>query len=256
MVESTRSPRDCARGGRFLVKWLPLITICATLCLLVELGAILAQTPIAAPTIDSVTPDDGQLTIGWTAPAGVTGITAYDLRHIRSDAADKADVYWTEVPDVWTTGAGDLTYTLADLQNAVGYDVQLRTVTTTDGAWSGTSTGTPQITGPRITSVAVGDGALTVVWSAPAVAATTVISTYDVRYIESSAADKADANWTVVEEFWTSGSLAGVLAGLTNGRVTTCRCGPRPTPTAPGRSPPQGRPPSTGARPRRRLRCR
>ncbi len=217
MVESTRSPRDCARGGRFLVKWLPLITICATLCLLVELGAILAQTPIAAPTIDSVTPDDGQLTIGWTAPAGVTGITAYDLRHIRSDAADKADVYWTEVPDVWTTGAGDLTYTLADLQNAVGYDVQLRTVTTTDGAWSGTSTGTPQITGPRITSVAVGDGALTVVWSAPAVAATTVISTYDVRYIESSAADKADANWTVVEEFWTSGSLAGVLAGLTNG---------------------------------------
>ena len=217
MVESTRPPRDCARGGRFLVKWLPLITICATLCLRVGPCAILAQTPIAAPMIDSVTPDDGQLTIGWTAPAGVTGITAYDLRHIRSDAADKADFHWTEVQDVWTTGAGDLTYTLADLQNAVGYDVQLRTVTTTDGAWSGTSAGTPQITGPRITSVAVGDGALTVVWSAPTVAATTVISTYDVRYIESSAADKADANWTVVEGFWTFGSLDGVLAGLTNG---------------------------------------
>ena len=215
-IESTRSPRDCAHGGPFLLKWLPLIAICVVLCLLVGPGRILAQTPIAAPTIDSVTPGDGRLTIGWTAPPGVTGITAYDLRYIKTSADETLEGNWTKVEDVWT-GSGDLEYTLGGLDNGVGYDVQMRTVTTNDGAWSGTSTGTPRIPGPAITSVITGDKALTVVWTAPAVAATTAIDAYDLRHIETSEDETVDTNWTVVEEFWTSGSLRGVLAGLTNG---------------------------------------
>ena len=199
------------------MRWSRLLVAFTLLWLMVASGRTLAQTPIAAPTIDSVSPGDGRLTIAWTAPTGVTGITAYDLRHIRSDAADEADANWTEVEDIWMTGSGDLTYTLDGLDNGVGYDVQLRTVTTTDGAWSGTSTGTPQIPGPVITSVVAGDGALTVVWGAPSIAATTTIGAYDVRYITNTAPDKADGNWAVVEGFWTSGSLDGVLAGLTNG---------------------------------------
>ena len=194
-----------------------LVATCALIYLLVAPVRIQAQTPVAVPTIDSVIPSDGRLTVAWTAPAGVTGITAYDLRHIGSDAPDKAAANWTELEDIWTAGSGDLAYTLDGLDNGSGHDVQMRTVTTTDGAWSGTSTGTPQIPGPAITSVVIGDGALTVIWTAPVVAATTAIGAYDVRYIESSAADKANANWTVLEEFWTSGSLEGVLSGLTNG---------------------------------------
>ena len=217
MGASTHAPRACAYGGRLWVRWLPLIAIGVVLCILTGPGGILAQAQVAPPTIDAVTPGDGALALAWTSPAGVTGITAYDLRHIQSDAADKADANWTEVQDVWTTGAGALTYTLAGLQNAVGYDVQLRTVTTTDGAWSATSTGTPQIPGPVLTAVTTGDGALTVAWSAPAVAAATRVTAYDVRSIASAAADKADGNWTVAEDFWTAGSLEGVLAGLTNG---------------------------------------
>ncbi len=176
-------------------------------------GRAEAQTP-AVPTIDSVTPADGSLTVAWTAPTGVTGITAYDLRYIRSDAADKADANWTVVDNIWTTGSGDLTYTLEGLDNGVGYDVQMRTVTTTDGAWSATSTGTPQIPGPTITSVVAGAGALTAAWTAPTVATGTTISSYDARYIESAATDKADANWTVVTGVWTSGSLSYQLTGL------------------------------------------
>ncbi len=216
LVETTRSIRDYAHGTRFLVNWVSLMAIGVVLFFLAGPGGILAQAQVAPPTIDAVTSGDGTLALAWAAPTGVTGITAYDLRHIRSDAADKADVNWTEIEDVGTSGAGGLTYTLAGLDNGVGYDVQMRTVTTADGAWSGTATGTPQIPGPAIASVAVGDGALTVVWSAPTVAATTVINAYDVRYIASSAADKADGNWTVMEEFWTAGSLNGLLAGLTN----------------------------------------
>ena len=197
--------------------WLPLLALGLLLSLLAGPGGILAQAQVASPTIDAVTPGDGALSLAWTAPAGVTGITAYDLRHIRSDAADKDDAFWTEIQDVWTSGAGTLIYSLTGLDNGTQYDVQMRTVTTTDGAWSGTSTGTPRIPGPVVTDVTAGDGALTVAWSAPAVAATTTITSYDVRTIASSATDKADANWTVVEGVWTSGSLNGVVAGLTNG---------------------------------------
>ena len=216
-AKCTRTPHNLACGKRFAVTLLPLLALGVLLCLLAGPGGILAQAQVASPTIDAVTPRDGALAITWTAPTGVTGITAYDLRYIRSDAADKADANWTEIEDVWTSGAGTLIYTLTGLDNGVGYDVQLRTVTTSDGAWSGTSTGTPQIPGPVVTDVTAGDGALTVAWSAPAVAATTTVTAYDVRTIASSATDKADAHWTVVEGVWTSGSLNGVVAGLTNG---------------------------------------
>ena len=216
IVASTRSPRDRAHHGRFLVMWLPLIVICVTLCLALGTGGILAQVQVAPPTINSVTPGEGKLSIGWTAPPGVTGITAYDPRYIETSADETVDGNWTKIEDVWT-GSGDLEYGLGDLDNGVGYDVQMRTVTTTDGAWSGTSTGMPQIPGPAITSVIKGDGALTVVWAEPAVAATTAIDSYDLRHIKTSEDETVDANWTVVEKFWTSGSLHGVLAGLTNG---------------------------------------
>ena len=217
LVESDRSPRDSVHGARFLAKWLLLIAICVTLSLVVGPGGILAQTPIAAPTIDSVTPGDGRLTIGWTAPPGVTGITAYDLRYIKTSVDETVASNWSEIEDIWTTGSGNLEDGLGGLDNGVGYDVQMRTVTSTDGAWSGTSTGTPRIPSPAITSVITGDGALTVVWTAPAVAATTAIDAYDLRHIETSKDETADANWTVVEKFWTSGSLHGVLPGLVNG---------------------------------------
>ena len=140
-----RSPRDYAHGGRSRAHWLrlPLIAVCVVLYLIGRPGGTLAQTQVAQPTIGAVTPGDGRLSIAWTAPQGVTGTTAYDLRHIHSDAADKADSNWTVLEDVWTAGSGDLAYTIEDLDNGVGYDVQMRAVAATDGAWSATATGTP-----------------------------------------------------------------------------------------------------------------
>ena len=41
---------------------------CALLCLMLALGYASAQTPPAAPTIDSVTAGDTALTVAWTAP--------------------------------------------------------------------------------------------------------------------------------------------------------------------------------------------
>ena len=71
--------------------------------------------------------------------------------------------------------------------------------------------GAPAITGP----ITPGAASLTVSWTAPP--GGTVITSYDLRYIESSAVDKADANWTVVEDAWTTGSLIYTIEGLTGG---------------------------------------
>ncbi len=95
----------------------------------------------AAPTIRAVHPGDEALTVLWTAPSGVTDITAYDLRYILTSADETVDSNWKVEQDVWTEGS--LRYILRGLTNGAGYDVQVRAVTNTDGLWSETVAGTP-----------------------------------------------------------------------------------------------------------------
>ena len=102
-----------------------------------------------APTIVSVTAGEASLTVLWNAPSDTGGstITAYDLRHIRSDADKTVDSNWTVVEDVWT-GSGNLQYTVTGLNGGIEYDIQVRAVNATgDGSWSATSSGTPTATG-------------------------------------------------------------------------------------------------------------
>ena len=74
--------------------------------------------------------------------------------------------------------------------------------------------GAPDITTPTT----AGANSLTLAWSAPDETGGPAIIAYDMRYIESAASDKSDANWTVVEDVWTgSGPLEYTLSGLTNG---------------------------------------
>ena len=69
------------------------------------------------------------------------------------------------------------------------------------------------------TQIFPGDASLTVAWAAPINTGSSAITAYDLRYIETGAADKSDANWTVVEDVWAagSGSLQYTLSGLTGG---------------------------------------
>ena len=75
----------------------------------------------------------------------------------------------------------------------------------------------PTLGAPAISSVTAGTNDLTVVWTAPAEDGGATITSYDVRYIESDAADKADANWSVLEGIWSSGTLSYKVAGLYDG---------------------------------------
>ena len=104
-----------------------------------------AAAAAAAPAITSVRAEEQVLTVAWSAPASPPAtVTAYGVRHIRSDAADKTtDANWTVVSAA-TDSASVRTYTITGLTNDVGYDVQVRAVTGMgDGVWSATATGLP-----------------------------------------------------------------------------------------------------------------
>ena len=113
--------------------------VCSAFVALLVVGSAAAQP--AAPTITTITPGEGALTVAWTAPSAVTGITAYDLRYILTSADETVDANWTVLDSVWT--AGPHHYVLTGLTNSSGYDVQMRTVTSQDGSWSATTAATP-----------------------------------------------------------------------------------------------------------------
>ena len=104
-----------------------------------------APTP-DAPTVDSVTPGAGSLTVAWSAPVQTTAseVTAYDLRHIPTDADETVDSNWSVVEDVWTAAGGDLEYAVTGLTGGTEYDVQVRAVNGWGaGDWSAAASATP-----------------------------------------------------------------------------------------------------------------
>ena len=70
---------------------------------------------------------------------------------------------------------------------------------------------------PTISRVAPGGGYLTVIWTAPTGTEEADVTSYDVRYIESGATNKADANWSEVDDAWTEGPLRYTITGLSGG---------------------------------------
>lgn len=97
----------------------------------------------SAPTITALTPEDGILTVTWTAPPddGGAPVTAYDIRHRPTPSAPRGQI-WTRI-DSATTGA--LEHDITGLTNRVEYDIQLRAANGNgDGAWSETATGVPR----------------------------------------------------------------------------------------------------------------
>ena len=137
----------------------------ALLCLVLALGYASAQSPPAAPTVDAVTSGDTTLTVAWSAPAGETGITAYDVRHIKTSEDETDDANWAVEDNAWTSGA--LEYIITGLTNGTEYDVQVRAVDEddVDGAWSATTSATPADHGnTRSAATSVTSGAR--VWGA------------------------------------------------------------------------------------------
>ena len=177
-------------------------------------GAPVAPPPSAtapdAPVITGVTPGNGQLAITWNAPTsdGGAAIMSYTLRHKPTSGS-----IWTQV----SKGPNDRSHTIGNLANGTQYDVEvLATNGVDDSGWSSTSTGTPRTTpsAPAAPTVTPGNATLSVTWTAPNTGGS-VITGYDVRYILTSATDKADANWTDANDSGTD--TTHTIASLTNG---------------------------------------
>ena len=173
-----------------------------------------------APDIDTVTPGGGALEIDWKAPpdTGETAITSYDLRYIQNDATDKSDDNWSVETGVGTPS--NRSHTITGLESGVKYEFQLRAHNDAGhGPWSQAETDEPTTvapSAPAITSITRGDRTLAVVWTAPADMGGGGITAYDVRYIETSADETVDSNWTVRDNAWRSGDLRYTVTGLTN----------------------------------------
>ncbi len=155
---------------------------------------------VQSPTINAVTAGARSLTVSWSAPSGdASGITAYDLRYIRTDADETADANWTVEEDVWTTGSGSLQYTLTGLTGGTQYDVQVGAVNAAgDGPWSATvaAATAPVAPGaPAGLTAAVADGKAQVdlSWTAPANTGGAPITGYKIE----SSNDGSDP-WTEV----------------------------------------------------------
>ena len=161
------------------------------------------------PTVTSAVAGMRTLTIGWAAPdeTGSGEVTSYDLRYIRSRAADKSDDNWTPVTGV---GASDSdTYQMANLGPGARYDIQVRAVTSRGaGPWSLTYEAHPILElpwAPTNVDLRPRHLGLAVSWQPPAEDGGADVSRYGLRYIRSRATDKADDNWTPVAAAWNTG---------------------------------------------------
>ena len=67
---------------------------------------------------------------------------------------------------------------------------------------------------PNVDELFAASGGYTVLWKAPNDTGQGPISAYDVRHIKTSEDETDDANWTVVDNAWTSGDLQYVASGL------------------------------------------
>ena len=175
-------------------------------------GDVPTYTPPEAPTgLTAMEPEPTQITFSWTAPSdnGGAPITAYDLRHIETGAADKSDANWTVKEDVWITGSGPLQDSLTGLTGGTQYDVQVRAVNAAgESEWSATVTGTtappvaPEAPTGLTARVVSGEARVVLSWTAPANTGGAPITGYKIE-----ASDDGNTSWTEVRT--TTGAGAG-----------------------------------------------
>ena len=101
--------------------------------------------------------------------------------------------------NIWTSGT--LSYTVTGLEGGAKYDIQIRAKGGSRvGPWSEPEVVEPTLSVPTAPSIGVvmpGDRTLGVTWTPPPEAVGDEITSYDLRYILTSADETVDANWTV-----------------------------------------------------------
>ena len=168
-------------------------------------SAIPVATP-DAPSVDSVTAGNGQLTINFAAPRsdGGAGITSYEYSLDDGSNWVASDPAATVSPIV-----------VSGLTNGTAYSVRLRAVNSVGpGFASATILATPVTTpdAPIIDAVTAGNGQLMVSFAAPDGDGGSAITDYLVEYKRSSR-----SAWTIFDHSATATTMAYTIDGLSNG---------------------------------------
>ena len=69
---------------------------------------------------------------------------------------------------------------------------------------------------PTLDSVTAGVGTLTAAWTAPADTGSSQVSSYDLRYIQATADEEVDSNWTVIGDVWNAESVGSLEYAITS----------------------------------------
>jgi titin len=175
-------------------------------------GNVTPRTLPGAPTGLTATPGNSQIALSWTAPAsnGGAAITDYQIQVSVAGGA-----YSTVTKSASTATS----YTATGLTNGTAYTYRVATVNSEGAsAYVTSSSVTPQTVPLAPTNVAgtVGNGSVTVRWSAPTDSGGSVITDYLIQYSTDG------TSWTTVSD-GTSTVLQTTVAGLTNGISYTFR---------------------------------
>jgi hypothetical protein len=175
-------------------------------------GNVTPRTLPGTPTGLTATPGNSQIALSWTAPAsnGGAAITDYQIQVSVAGGA-----YST----VTKSASAATSYTATGLTNGTAYTYRVATVNSEGAsAYVTSSSVTPQTVPLAPTNVAgtVGNGSVTVRWSAPTDSGGSVITDYLIQYSTDG------TSWTTVSD-GTSTVLQTTVAGLTNGIAYTFR---------------------------------
>jgi hypothetical protein len=154
-----------------------------------------------APTVDSVTAGDGELSVAFTPPASTGGSAITDYKYSTDNGAT-----WV------SSGSTTSPIVITGLSNGTAYQVKIRAVNVAgDGTASTATSGTPTNgsgapTAPIIDEVVPGDGELSVYFAPPSDDGGSAITDYEYSTDSGS-------TWT------SAGSTSSpiVITGLTNG---------------------------------------
>ena len=157
-----------------------------------------AATAPAAPTINSITPGNGSLSVAFTAGSdGGSAITNYK---------------YTTDGSTWTAaGVTTSPITISGLSNGTAYNVQIKAVNSIgDGTATASTAATPRTTAgaPTALSVTPGNGQLTALFTAPASNGGSAITNYEYS-------TNGGTSFTAVSPASTSTSI--VITSLLNG---------------------------------------
>ena len=205
----------------------PLLWLAAAAVLWVCIAPVQAQPATGAISGLRLSSDaPGELAVGWEPPSMAP--VDYRVDWARSDEEFRS--YTVDENHLYPAGTVS-GVRISDLLAGVEYQVRVRA---RYGGWSGpwsearlTVSGepaaavrsqTPTAPGaPTVSAASATTTTLTISWNAPIADGGLPISSYDLRYLETAASDRADEHWTLRPGLAAGASLATVLTGLTDG---------------------------------------